>query len=33
MRDRSARIFVTGHGLPSEMKPNVLSGVTDTFQI
>ncbi|RUU80619.1 rhamnose ABC transporter substrate-binding protein [Mesorhizobium sp. M7A.F.Ca.MR.362.00.0.0] len=27
------KIFVTGHGLPSEMKPNVLSGVTDTFQL
>jgi rhamnose transport system substrate-binding protein len=26
-------IFVTGHGLPSEMKPNVISGVTDTFQL
>lgn len=27
------KVFVTGHGLPSEMKPNVLSGVTDTFQL
>lgn len=27
------KVFVTGHGLPSEMKPYVLSGVTDTFQL
>ena len=27
------KIYVTGHGLPSEMKPNVLSGVTETFQL
>lgn len=30
---QTGKIFVTGHGLPSEMKPNVLSGVTDTFQL
>ncbi|MDQ0393575.1 rhamnose ABC transporter substrate-binding protein [Labrys monachus] len=27
------KIFVTGHGLPSEMKPNILSGVSQTFQL
>ena len=27
------KVFVTGHGLPSEMKPYVLSGATDTFQL
>jgi rhamnose transport system substrate-binding protein len=27
------KIFVTGHGLPSEMKPNILSGVCETFQL
>jgi rhamnose transport system substrate-binding protein len=27
------KVYVTGHGLPSEMKPNVLSGVSQTFQL
>jgi rhamnose transport system substrate-binding protein len=27
------KVYVTGHGLPSEMKPNVMSGVTQTFQL
>jgi rhamnose transport system substrate-binding protein len=27
------QIYVTGHGLPSQMKPYVLSGVTQTFQL
>lgn len=30
---RIGKIFVTGHGLPSQMKPYVLSGVTETFQL
>jgi rhamnose transport system substrate-binding protein len=29
----TGKVFVTGHGLPSEMKPAVLSGVTETFQL
>jgi rhamnose transport system substrate-binding protein len=27
------KVFVTGHGLPSEMKPYVESGVCETFQL
>jgi rhamnose transport system substrate-binding protein len=27
------KVYVTGHGLPSEMKSNVLSGVCQTFQL
>ena len=27
------KIYVTGHGLPSQLKPYVLSGVTETFQL
>lgn len=30
---KAGKVFVTGHGLPSEMKPYVLSGVTETFQL
>lgn len=30
---RIGKTMVTGHGLPSEMKPYVLSGVTETFQL
>lgn len=29
----TGKVFVTGHGLPSEMRPAVLSGVTQTFQL
>lgn len=27
------KVFVTGHGLPSEMKPAVEAGITQTFQL
>lgn len=27
------KIFVTGHGLPSEMKPHILSGASQSFQL
>jgi rhamnose transport system substrate-binding protein len=30
---KTGQIFVTGHGLPSEMKPYVEAGITDTFQL
>ena len=29
----TGKVFVTGHGLPSEMKPYILSGVSDSFQL
>jgi rhamnose transport system substrate-binding protein len=29
----TGKVFVTGHGLPSEMRPAVLAGITETFQL
>lgn len=29
----TGKVFVTGHGLPSEMRSAVLGGVTETFQL
>jgi len=29
----TGKVFVTGHGLPSEMKPAVEAGITQTFQL
>jgi rhamnose transport system substrate-binding protein len=32
-QSKIGKIYVTGHGLPSEMKAAVLSGITQTFQL
>jgi rhamnose transport system substrate-binding protein len=30
---KTGKVFVTGHGLPSEMKPAIEAGITETFQL